>query len=471
LADNESLQLQDILQVTVSDDKMYAFLIFRRVEGELKLTVRELETFLAAQGVKFGIQQDLLYLITQRPQDFFFNQNTVAVGTPPQNGQDGMIRLLYDLDDPKNNRPTQLDDGTVDFKALTQLANVKAGQLIAERVPPVPGEAGKAVTGEELPCKEGKEAMFKVGKNVVVNPEKIAMYAAIDGLVTKTEKEKLNVFPVYEVNGDVDYNIGNIDFVGTVVIRGNILTGFRVKASGDIRITGGIEGAEVESDGSIEISGGIIGSNKGYVKAGRNVKCSFIMEGNVHAQEDIVVSQSIMHSNVRAGRSVICSGTKGLVVGGTIQAGEKVAARVIGNTMSTATTIEVGVRPELRQELLELRQQLRQLTESLDKSDKALALLDQLAAAGQLTADKLALRVKLGATKRQNVGEMQVAKDKVLEIEKTLEDATASRVDVAHTIYGGTKIVVGRYTRFVKDSVQRVSFRFMDGDIAMVPYN
>ena len=71
------------------------------------------------------------------------------------------------------------------------------------------------------------------------------MYAAIDGLVTKTEKEKLNVFPVYEVNGDVDYNIGNIDFVGTVVIRGNILTGFRVKASGDIRVTGGIEGAEV----------------------------------------------------------------------------------------------------------------------------------------------------------------------------------------------------------------------------------
>ena len=46
------------------------------------------------------------------------------------------------------------------------------------------------------------------------------MYAAIDGLVTKTDKDKLNVFPVYEVNGDVDYNIGNIDFVGTVVIRG-----------------------------------------------------------------------------------------------------------------------------------------------------------------------------------------------------------------------------------------------------------
>lgn len=471
MAGHETTQLQDLLQVTVSEDKMFAYLIFRRVEGEVKLTTRELETFLASQGVKYGLQHDLLQLIVQRPQDFFFNQNTVAIGTPPKNGLDGSIRLLFEMGDQKNIRPSEREDGSVDFKEVTQLANVKTGQLIAERVPPVPGMPGKAVTGEEVPSKEGKEAMFKVGKNVVVNPEKTAMYAAIDGLVTKTEKEKINVFPVFEVNGDVDYNVGNIDFVGTVVIRGNVLTGFRVKASGDIRVTGGIEGAEVESDGSIEISGGVIGSNKGFVKAGRNVRCSFIMEGNVYAGEDVLVSQSIMHSNVRAGRSVVCSGTKGLVVGGIVQAGDKVTARMVGNSMSTATVIEVGVRPDLRQELLELRQQMRSLSENMEKTDKALALLDQMAAVGQLAPDKLAMRVKLNVTKKQSAEEIQTAKDRIFEIEKMLDDATTARVDVTHTIFGGTKVVVGRYTRFVKDSVQRVSFRFMDGDITMVPFN
>ncbi|WP_276352919.1 DUF342 domain-containing protein [Cohnella caldifontis] len=463
-------QLQDLLQVTVSEDKMYAYLVFRRVEGEINLSDSGLETFLAAQGIQHGVQKDLLYLISQRPQDFFFNQNVVAIGTPPKNGVDGKIRLLFEMEDRKASRPSEREDGSVDFKEITQLANVKAGQLIAERVPPIPGEPGKAVTGENVPCKDGKEAMFKIGKNVVVNPEKTAMYAAIDGLVTKTEKDKLNVFPVYEVNGDVDYNIGNIDFVGTVVVRGNILTGFRVKAAGDVRVTGGIEGAEVESDGSIEISGGIIGSNKGYVKAGRNVKCSFVLEGNVMAGEDILVSQSIMHSNVRAGRNVECVGAKGLIVGGNVQAGEKVKARVIGNTMSTATSVEVGVRPELRQELQELKQQVRGLTEGLDKTEKALALLDQMASVGQLAPDKLALRAKLNVTRKASSDELQTIRDRILEIEKTLEDTMTARVDVTHTIYGGAKIVVGRYTRFVKDSVQRVSFRFMDGDITMVPF-
>jgi hypothetical protein len=469
LADNNQTLLQDLLQVMISEDKLSAYLVFRRVEGEVKLTAAELETFLASQGVKHGVQKDLLQLIAQRPQDFFFQQTAVALGVPPKNGVDGQVRLLFDLDGRGENRPSEREDGSVDLKEITQLANVKAGQLIAERIPPIPGEPGIAVTGETVPCKEGKEAMFKVGKNVVVNPEKTAMYATIDGLVTKTEKDKLNVFPIYEVNGDVDYKIGNIDFVGTVVVRGNILTGFRVRAAGDIRVTGGIEGAEVESDGNIEIYGGVIGSNKGCVKAGRNVKCSFIMEGNVIAGEDILVSQSIMHSNVRAGRNVECIGSKGLIVGGNIQAGEKVKARVIGNTMSTATSIEVGVRPELRQELQELKQQARSLMEGLDKTEKALALLDQMASVGQLAPDKLALRAKLNVTRKASSDELQSVKERMLEIEKSLEDTLSARVDVTHTIYGGAKIVVGRYTRFVKDSVQRVSFRFMDGDITMVP--
>lgn len=58
-----------------------------------------------------------------------------------------------------------------------------------------------------------------------------------------------------------------------------------------------------------------------------------------------------MHSNIRAGRDVLCSGAKGLIVGGSVQAGEKVIARIIGNPMSTTTSIEVGALPELRNEL------------------------------------------------------------------------------------------------------------------------
>ncbi|GIP56520.1 DUF342 domain-containing protein [Paenibacillus woosongensis] len=463
--------LGQILSVTTNDDKTVAYLQFLKKDEEFTCTPEVLQHFLRGEGIKFGIQEDIVARFAMNAKEYFFSKTPIAIGIEPVQGKDGSIRYAVPMDgEDQHHRPAESDDGTVDFKDVTRLNNVRKGQLIAELVPPVPGHPGTAVTGESIPCKEGKAARFKVGKNVVLNPEQTAMYAAIDGLVTQTEKGKLNVFPVYEVNGDVDYSIGNIDFVGTVVIRGNVLTGFRVCASGDIRVVGGVEGAELIAEGSIEITGGIIGYNKGLVKAGQQVKSAFIQDGNVTAGEDIVVTQSIMHSNVRAGRDVICSGTKGLIVGGNIQAGERVMARVIGNPMSTATSIEVGVLPELRNELLELRQQLKDQMANVDKTEKALTLLDQLASMGKLTPDKVAMRSKLNLTKKSSMQELEEIRERMLHIEKALEETGNARVDVLKMIYGGSKIVIGRYTKYIKEPISRMSFYYTEGDIAMSVY-
>lgn len=465
----DNQQLETYLRIQISADKLSAFLSFNQITDEFICQSDELERFLRSKGVVHGLRTDVLDQISNNPLGYCREQTLVAQGQPSAPGQDGSVRFVYDMET-RDHQPREDEDGNIDFKEINKLKNVQRGQLIAELIAPKAGPAGKTVTGEDLPAKEGKRARFKMGKNVVMNGEQTAIYAAIDGLITMTEKEKINVFPVYEVNGDVDYSVGNIDFVGTVVIRGNVLSGFRVKSSGDIRVIGGVEGAELESEGSIEITGGILAGGKGFVKAGGNIRSTFIQEGNVFAGEDVLVSQSIMHSNVKAGKSVVCSGAKGLIVGGSIQAGEVVSARTIGNTMSTATSIEVGVNPQLREELQQLRTTIKQSYEGLDKTEKALVILDQLAAAGQLSPDRLAMRIKLNATKRQSKTQIDESKERMLEIEKTLEDADRSRIHVSNTIFGGTKIVIGRYTKFIKDSAQRVTFRYAEGDVVLVPY-
>ncbi|UQZ32091.1 DUF342 domain-containing protein [Paenibacillus sp. PK3_47] len=460
--------LNQYVSITLSEDKGIAYFQFSKRDESFSCSVEELESFLYSQDIRYGIQHDIVRRISTNPEEYFFSRVPIAIGDSPVDGVDGRIILAVDLEEDR--KPLEKADGKVDYKELVRLHNVMRGQLIARKVPPQSGQNGRTVTGEELPYKPGKEARFKIGKNVLVDQDETAMYAAIDGLVTLTDKGKVNVFPVYEVNGDVDYSTGNIDFVGTVVIRGNVLTGFTVKSAGDIRVVGGVEGAELLAGGSIEITGGIIGYNKGLVSAGQNVKVSFIQDGNVVAGEDVIVSQSIMHSNIRAGHDVLCNGTKGLIVGGIVQAGERVVARTIGNTMSTATAIEVGVVPELRNEINELRQELRQLKENEDKTDKALYLLNQLANNGQLSPDKVALRVKLNATKQSHLRDERRIRERILEIERMLEDTGRAKVEVVKTIYGGSKIVIGRYTRFVKDPTERVVFIYNEGDITIAPY-
>lgn len=462
--------MEKSLNVVLSDDKCTAYLEYYNEEEGFSCTTEELEQFVESKGIKHGLLREALLVFVNNPSAYLKDKCKIAEGVSPVQGIDGYIQVLIGKEDDSEQRPLEAEDGKVDYKELIRLDNVRSGQIIAKRIDPVDGVPGKAVTGEEIPFRPGKEARFKIGKNVVVSPDGSAMYAAIDGLVSRTDGNKLNVFPVYEVNGDVDYKHGNIDFVGNVVIRGNVLTGFKVKAAGDIRVVGGVEGAELEAGGSIEITGGIIGYNKGLIHAGHHVKCTFIQDGNVDAGEDVLVSQSIMHSNVRAGHAVICAGTKGLIVGGSIQAGEHVSARVVGNTMSTVTSIEVGVLPRLRNEMNELRKEIREQMDSLDKTKKALTLLDQLAAAGQLTPDKMAMRIKLNSTHKSALHQSEEMKMRILEIEKVLEDTSRARVDILKMIYGGSKIVIGRYTKFIKDPVSRMSFYYQDGDITMVPY-
>lgn len=461
-----AVALEDYVVVTISEDKLYGYIQFAKFEPAFQCTVEQLETLLHSNNVHFGIQTRVLQEIASNPQAFARGETMIAHGKAPEDGEDGSVRLLVRTGK-QDHKPIEQEDGTVDLKEVKQLDNVRKGQMIAQRIPPTDGIPGISVTGEPIKSKRGRDAKFKIGKNVVVDPEERAMYSAIDGLISLTGRDKLNVFPVYEVNGDVDYTTGNIDFVGTIVIWGNVLSGFRVKASGDVRVYGGVEGAQIEADGCVEINGGIIAGNKGCVKAGTHVKCSFIQEGNVNAATDVMVTQSIMHSTVRAGTQVICQGTKGLIVGGVIQAGDRVIARTIGNSMSTATTIEVGVRPELRNELAELRQKFKTSLENLEKTKKALCILDQLASAGQLSSDKAALRSKLTSTKKQAEEQQSDMRDRMFEIEKVLEETASASVDVFNVIYGGAKIVIGHNARYVKDAAKRVSFRMLDGNITM----
>jgi uncharacterized protein (DUF342 family) len=461
--------LESSVAFSMSEDKMSAYLQVMEADDHNPFTVEGLRQLLNAYGVVFGIRTDALEKMAASPKSFGSTGLEVAQGRPPRNGEDGKIRLLIETEHDESG-PARLDDGKVDYREIRRLNSVSKGQLIAERLPAADGLPGMNVAGEVIAARDGKEARFPIGQNVVADPERSRLYAVIDGLFVKTERNKFNVFPIYEINGNVDYKTGNIDFIGTVIVRGNVLGGFRVKAAGDIRVVGGVEGAELTADGSIEITGGIMAGNKGLVKAGRHIKCSFIQEGNLAAGEDVVVNQSIMHSQVRAGRSVICGGAKGLIVGGLIQAGEKIEARIIGNTMSTPTVLEAGFAPELRNEWTLLRQSVRTISENCEKSDKALLLLDNMAAAGTLTKEKQELRSKLALTKKLAVQKLNEAKERIWEIEAALDLIDHAQVNVTGTVYAGSKIVIGRYTRFMKDSTTRVSFRCSDGDISLTSH-
>src|SRR5690625_6630968 len=75
---------------------------------------------------------------------------------------------------------------------------------------------------------------MKAGKNVHFNESDQSFYAKADGLVNFGLKA-INIYTVYEVNEDISMRTGNIDFNGSVIIHGDVPSGFTVKAAGEDR--------------------------------------------------------------------------------------------------------------------------------------------------------------------------------------------------------------------------------------------
>lgn len=455
------------LELVLSPDRMQADLIIHAEYGQIGITEDEIRQFLQSQRVEFGILDHVIEQICDDPKRYVNQPQPIADGMPPVPGTDGRVEFTFQSlmeDEPK---PKEMDDGRVDYYNIVNIPNVVRGQLLARKVPPTPGIDGCDITGAAVVAKNGKEVIIKPGKNVVLNEDKTLLYSAIDGQVSFSEDQKINVFPVFEVKGDVDFSVGNIDFVGTVVVRGNVPTGFRIKASGDIRILGSVEGADLEATGSIEIKSGIVAQDKGSVVAGNTIKTSFIQNGNVTAQGDVIVSQSIMFSNVRAGKSIVCRGPKGFIIGGTLQAGEKIVARVFGNASATPTVLEVGAKPELRNELAAIQRELQVLHENMRKADQGLNVLNQLMqATGDLTPDKRALQIKLTNTRLTMEKDIKKMDGRRQEIEKLIEGDSPAAVEILSIMYPGIKLVFGRMVRFIKQEFSRTRFVMIDGEIS-----
>ncbi|KZE53095.1 polymerase [Brevibacillus parabrevis] len=458
------------LEVKLSADKLEADIILRVDEEDIDNIVvvqSDIYDALQQQKVKVGILEDVVQGLCTFPAKYANAKVTIARGVAPVPGADAIIEYPYLATVSDDEGPKELEDGRVDYYNITSIPNVAKGQLLARKTPASSGTPGTAVTGEPIAPKAGKEINLKPGKNVVHNQERTMLYAAIDGQVSFTDHDKLNVFPVFEVKGDVDFGVGNIDFVGTVVIRGNVLNGFRVKASGDIRVLGSVEGAELYAEGSIEIKSGIVAQDKGAIVAGKDIRTSFIQNANVTAGNQVIVSQSIMFSNVRAGKQIICKGPKGIIIGGVLQAGEKIAARVFGNTSATPTLLEVGVKPELRQELSNIQKDLQNVYENLRKTDQGLGVLNQILQTGkELTTEKRIMQIKLTNTRLVLEKECKQLEARRKDLESELKGEGPAAVEAYHVMYPGIKMTFGKLVHFIKHEYARTRFIVLDGEIS-----
>lgn len=458
------------VEVKVEPDLMSARIIVRPPVGGRAITLEDARKALADAGVTAGIDEEALARAVELADPTL--PVVVARGQSAVDGQNARIEYRFDVD-PARQRPAELADGRVDYHNLNLIQNVKRGDVLAVKVPAEPGVDGFNVRGERIPAKPGRDVQLPLGKGCEVLADGLTIVAGVDGHVVLTGGRKIAVLPVYEVRGDVDLSTGNINFVGSVIVRGSLASGFEIRAEGDVTVDGYVDAGTIVAGGNVVIRKGIQGRSKGIIEAGGSVNAMFIENGTIRAGGDAIIAEAIMHSEVIAGGSVICNGRRGLIVGGRIQARNEVSAKMIGAAMGTLTEIEVGVDPALREELIKTAAEQRELEENLNKTTQAVKMLKEMEQAqGGLDPDRKDKLLKLIRSQYQLMGQRDAVAARRRQIEEQMENSLRGRVRASELIHPGTRVTIGRSTMHLRDEIRHSSLILgPDHTITVGPYD
>jgi len=420
---------------------------------------------LAANGVIYGIMEDALrkleapiMAMTDSNKVYEPVEAVVAKGKPVVHGTDAYLEKYYDKKNdtpPPSNNPQQVENknARIDYRDLNVIENVAKGTVLAKKIPLTKGEMGTTVTGRDIFPDEGKDMILKPGSGVALDTTDPNTFVSTETGQVVIKGETLSVLAIYEVNGDLTMKIGNIDFMGTVLIHGSINGEFKVKAGADVVIDGVLDGGEVIAGGNVTIKGGVIGA-KTRVTAEGEINAKYIRNAYVESGSIITIQDTSMHSTLIASDKVQLTG-RGHLVGGTTVAGWEVLAKEIGAKSNTPTEIEVGEDPRLRDEMRRIESEMKNLNEQLDKTKKGTTFLKDLSTkmAGKLPDDKKELLGKLTRTQFKLLADLKQVQNRKTEIEgrETIAKGGKRRAKVSCNglIYPGTKITVSRVSKAI----------------------
>lgn len=458
------VKLDGDIKVEISKDKMEGFITLIEPLGGEKLTINKALEKIKEQNLKFGTDKEKLKNIIDN--ELYDSKVLIAKGKEPVAGKDGYLKKYVNIESKAN--PHISEDGKIDFKKLDLIKNVEKGQLLVEAIPPEKGEVGKNVLGQEIQPKEGKTAQIKYGKNTVISEDKSKLYSSENGQVLLFDN-KVIVNKVYEVPANVDNTTGNIDFNGKVVIKGNVRSGFKVKAEGDIEVHGVVEGAELISSMDIILSKGVQGNNQAVLRTKGNVVAKYIENTTIKADGNIE-ADAILHSNIISKSEIIVGGKKGLIVGGNVKARDLVSAEVIGSHMGTITNVEVGIDPEEKEFYDTLLSKNKEIEKNILNVVKTVDLLNKMKQKGALPKDKeLLLKKSINTLDSLNKEKEKNNKD-IEKIKFKMENAVAGKVKASRTIYPGVKVRILGSVRHIYDELSHSTLYLKEGDIVIGPY-
>ena len=438
--------------VFLSKDNLTAWLLAYPPVGDGRELDREaLDRELAKQQVRFGIDEELLEALPQNPERYF-RLFLAAQGRAAVNGVDGRVIDLFPRTEER--KLTVDENNRVDYTNLDFIHNVEKDGVICRIVPPTQGEPGRTVQDQAVPAKAGKPASVPKGRNTAVSEDGQSLVSTITGHVEFSGRT-FQVKPVLDIPGNVDFSVGNINFLGDVCIHGDICSGFTVRAMGNITVQGVVEACTVEAGRDLVVARGVQGDNQAVIRAQRSVFAKYLENSCVYAKMDLE-SECIINCDVYCGGGVTVRSGHSKIIGGKIHAAHEVKAGVVGSRVGNRTDIILGGQPCEEFDFDLLTKEVQELERTLERIDRQ-----------PDSPSKISRMAKLRMQLTLNKGKLEeIRKDREQRVEE-LQDPGVRRMECS-TVFPGTVLTIGDAVHCFDDKVSPCSATLADDGIHLI---
>lgn len=392
----------------------------------------------------------------------------IATGIAPVPGDDGRIEWQVNLEQSVG---LELPDGRIDFRERNFVINVKAGQAVARLKMPQKGLPGRDVKGQVLPAVDGVLVQLAAGNNIrqIQTASAETLYiATIDGALHYNGRT-VSVSRVLVLTDGVNYQTGNIDFNGDVIIHGPITSGFTVQAGGDVFVAKPVDdGVKIIAQGDVTVSRSISGKRT-VVKAGKTLCAQIVNEALVMAGQKILLGNYAHHAKLRTNGIIqIKKGAGkhgGSIMGGQAWASQSIDTFTAGAKAWVQTELRVGILPEPTEVLDKLQQDIegknahiRQILDYFGLAginlDKIRSMIDM---AEGITQKAMALRAKYLAKLGKALQELLIEKETILsQLGPAPENA---EIIIREAAYPNVFISIGNKKRKIESELGPVTFQ------------
>lgn len=320
---------------------------------------------LARHGVIGGLDRAVLgRVVAAAREGRGLTGQVVARGTRPEPGVDGVLEFIVRPSGESARFEHDEASGRIDYRETNLVQNVLSGEPVAIEIAPRPGRDGQNVFGRAAKAAQGNPAKYKLGGGVRFDKSSHQVMATMDGRVV-WELGVVSVSRTYHVRGSVDYSVGNIAFVGEVIIDGEVLDGFSVRSGGSLLVGGNVGACRLDSDGDLVVKGTVFGKGKALLRAKGQLRARVLNECRAEAAGALSVEREAVGSTLLTNGRLFMP--EGVLVGGSVSALAGVDVSALGSALGVMTSVSAGTDYHLARRQAEVDSRLAAIDASVEK--------------------------------------------------------------------------------------------------------